>query len=91
MGEAEPIILKFEDGKTARDYIVDGDVTSMMTNQQLIQHFSEKYKKTVVEITMDTKPTPYREPTGRVHHEPYEDPSLPDRYAHRTGADTPYI
>ena len=91
MGEAEPIILKFEDGKTARDYIVDGDVTSMMTNQQLIQHFSEKYKKPVVGITMDTKPTPYRELTGRVHHEPYEDPSLPDRYAHRTGADTPYI
>ena len=90
MGDSVEITLTFAEGPPKQDHIVDGDDTSMMSMQQLIQHFSEKYKKPVVGITIDTTPTPYREPAGRVHHEPYEEPSSPDRYTHRTGADTPY-
>jgi hypothetical protein len=90
MGDSVEITLTFAEGPPKQDHIVDGDDTSMMSTQQLIQHFSEKYKKQVVGITIDTTPTPYREPARRAHHEPYEEPSSPDRYAHRTGADTPF-
>ena len=90
MGEAIPIKLKFEDGKVKGEQIVDGDVTSMMTRQQLIQHFSEKYKKPVADIIVRTEPTPYQEPATRAHHEPYEEPGSVNPYGHRRGADSDF-
>ena len=90
MGEAIPIKLKFEDGTVKGEQIVDGDVTSMMTRQQLIQHFSEKYKKPVADIIVRTEPTPYQEPATRAHHEPYEEPGSVNPYGHRRGADSDF-
>jgi hypothetical protein len=72
MGDSVEITLTFAEGPPKQDHIVDGDDTSMMSMQQLIQHFSEKYKKPVVGITIDTTPTPYREPMARTAPEPHE-------------------
>jgi hypothetical protein len=62
MGEAIPIQIKFEDGTVKSERIVDGESTSMMTTSELVQHFSEKYKMPVAEITMSTETTSHQAP-----------------------------
>lgn len=62
MGEAIPIQIKFEDGTVKSERIVDGEPTSMMTRPELVQHFSEKYKKPVAGITSSTEPTSHSAP-----------------------------
>jgi hypothetical protein len=90
MGEAIPIQIKFEDGTVKGEQIVDGEATSMMSRQQLVQHFSEKYKKPVAEIIVRSEPTPYQEPATRAYHEPYEEPKSANPYGHRRGADSDF-
>lgn len=62
MGEAIPIRVKFEDGTVKSERIVDGEPTSMMSRQKLVQHFSEKYKKPVAEIIVLSEPTSHSAP-----------------------------
>lgn len=62
MGDAIPIQVKFEDGTVKSERIVDGEPTSMMSRPELMQHFSEKYKKPVAGIMTSTQPISRQEP-----------------------------